>query len=371
MSGTAEQTIVLAAGGTGGHLFPAQALAEELARRGYAIHLMTDERVKDYGKAFPAHEVHEIPSATLSLSKPWLLPSRLVRLWRGYRQALAALRKVRPRAVAGFGGYPSIPPLLAASRLAIPSLVHDQNAVMGRANRLLARIATAVAASFPELGNLPEGARSKVTVTGNPVRSIVLAEHAKAYAAPGAEEPFHLVVFGGSQGAQFFGQFMPEVVKVLPASFRQQFALTQQCRPEDLERVRASYAQMDIACELAPFFMDMPKRIAAAHLVVCRAGASTIAELGVIGRPAVLVPLPHALDNDQLRNAESFVGAGAGWVMPQASLKPREFAAFLTDLRYQPQRLAAAAKAALGHGRPDAAIRLADLVERISEARNP
>jgi UDP-N-acetylglucosamine--N-acetylmuramyl-(pentapeptide) pyrophosphoryl-undecaprenol N-acetylglucosamine transferase len=265
--------------------------------------------------------------------------------------------------VVGFGGYPSFLPILAAANLRIPSCVHDQNAVMGRANRVLARYADAIASSFPNLQGLPPAAAHKVTVTGNPVRDLVLKSRAAAYPASGR---FRLLVFGGSQGAQFFGDFMPRVFAAMSADERSGLQVTQQVRPENMEAVKAAYGQLNLDCELQPFFMDMPSRIAASHLVVCRSGASTIAELGVIGRPAVMVPLPHALDNDQLRNAESFASAGAGWVHPQASLEPQGFAAFLTRLRSQEDVLRKAAAAALGHGKPDAAQRLADLTEQLA-----
>ena len=358
-----QGTIVLAAGGTGGHLFPAQALAEELNRRGYVIHLMTDERVKDYGKSFPAAETHIVHSATLSLSQPWLVPARALRLYGGYRSACSILKRVKPLVVAGFGGYPSFPPILAASRLKIPSLVHDQNAVMGRANRALAKFTGAIASSFPDLQGLPAGAEKKLTITGNPVRDIVLMQKAAPYPA---FNTFNLLVFGGSQGAQFFGEFMPKVFAAMTSVERKAIVLTQQVRPNNMGEVKALYARLNVACELNPFFMDMPARIANSHLVICRSGASTIAELGVIGRPAVMVPLPHAIDNDQLRNAESFAAAGAGWVHSQGSLEPKGFAAFLTKLRSQEAQLKNAAAAALGHGKPDAAQRLADLTEKIA-----
>lgn len=361
-----KDTFVLAAGGTGGHLFPAQALAEELTRRGHVIHLMTDERVRDYGKSFPAAETYIVPSATLSLSRPWLVPGRLLRLYGGYRTARAILKKAKPRAVIGFGGYPSFPPVMAAARLGIPSCVHDQNAVMGRANRVLAKWADAVASSFPTLQGLPASAEKKLTVTGNPVRSIALREKAAPYPP---FDRFNLLVFGGSQGAQFFGEFMPKVFAAMTREERSGIRLTQQVREENMEQVRRAYRDMELDCELNSFFMDMPRRIADAHLAVCRSGASTIAELGVIGRPAVMVPLPHAIDNDQLRNAESFAAAGAGWVHPQASLEPKSFAQFLTSLRSQQGQLQRAAAAALGHGRPDAAERLADLAETLAGKR--
>ncbi len=359
--------IVLAAGGTGGHLFPAQSLAEELGRRGYVIHLITDERVADYGKNFPAREIHVVPSATLSFSKPWLLPQRLLRLANGVRKAKAILRGLKPAAVVGFGGYPSFPPIIAASRLGIPCAIHDQNAVMGRANRALSRFVNAVASSFPVLAGLPTSAREKLVVTGNPVRSLVVEQLAAPYPELGPDTTFNLLVFGGSQGARFFAEFMPKIVALLPKAFLENLHIVQQCRPEDLAVVQAAYEALYIKHEVQPFFSDMPKRIAEAHLVFCRSGASTIAELGVIGRPAIMVPLPHAIDNDQLRNAESFAKAGAGWIMPQAELKPAEFAAFLERLRYEEAKLRSAAQAALSHGKPDAAQRLADLTVELAE----
>jgi UDP-N-acetylglucosamine--N-acetylmuramyl-(pentapeptide) pyrophosphoryl-undecaprenol N-acetylglucosamine transferase len=366
MAEGASKTIVLAAGGTGGHLFPAQALAEELSRRGHRIHLMTDERVRDYGKSFPAVATHIVPSATLSPSQPLKLPGQLLRLHRGYVAARAVLQSVKPAAVVGFGGYPSFPPILAAWRLGIPSCVHDQNAMMGRANRVLARLATRVASSFPTLLGLPQSAAAKLVVTGNPVRDIALAERGAPYPdlVPGG--PFRLLVFGGSQGAQFFGEFMPKVLAAMAPEVLKSIRLVQQVRPENLSQVKALYDDLAVECELQPFFMDMPKRIAAAHLVICRSGASTIAELGVIGRPAAMVPLPHALDNDQLRNAESFAAAGAGWIHPQASLEPAAFAAFLTQLRSEGEPLRRAAESAARAGRPDAARRLADLTEQLA-----
>ncbi len=354
---------MLAAGGTGGHLFPAQALAEELARRGHVIHLMTDERVREYGKNFPAEETHVVPSATLSLRAPWLLPGQMARLAGGFSTARAILKRTAPVAVVGFGGYPSLPPLVAAWHLRIPTIAHDANAVMGRANRILSGLVTAVASSFPELRGLPPKALAKLVVTGNPVRDAVLGEKAAPY--PARDGKFNLLVFGGSQGARFFATFMPDVVSAMAPDFRGRLKLVQQCRPEDVETVRGAYARLGLDCELQPFFADMPKRIAASHLVICRSGASTIAELGVIGRPAIMVPLPGALDQDQLRNAESFAHAGAGWIRPQASADATEFAAFLTRLGGDGE-LPKAALAALRHGRPDAAPRLADLTEKIA-----
>jgi len=357
--------VMLAAGGTGGHLFPAQALAEELVGRGFRIHLMTDERVREYGKSFPAEAVHIVPSATLSLSDPVRLPGRLLKLWSGYRKARQLIRINGAAAVAGFGGYPSLPPLLAAAHLKTPTLIHEQNSVLGRANRLLASRVDAVATSFEAVRLLPDAARTKTTFTGNPVRAVVKAVAGSPYPELSAMGEIRLLIFGGSQGARFFADMMPSVVAALPPGIRARLLVTQQCREEDMVRTRAAYDSSGVKAELNPFFMDMPARMAASHLVVARSGASTIAELGVVGRPAVLVPLPHALDNDQLRNAESFERAGAGWLKPQGAIEPAGLASFLAGLLSNPENLKEAAKAALRHGKPNAAGNLADLLQSI------
>jgi UDP-N-acetylglucosamine--N-acetylmuramyl-(pentapeptide) pyrophosphoryl-undecaprenol N-acetylglucosamine transferase len=315
---------------------------------------------------FPLMQCMSCRRLLLCLASLGLFPGNPIRLLRGYLNARSTIRKLRPLVVVGFGGYPSFPPIYAASHLGIPTCVHEQNAIMGKANRVLAASTDVVASSFPNLIGFPDRAKARLVVTGNPVRDIALKERAATYPALTKDGPFNLLVFGGSQGARFFGESMPAVVAAMPAEMRKSLRLTQQVRPEDMERVRAAYAELGIVHDLQPFFMDMPKRIAACHLVICRSGASTIAELGVIGRPAIMVPLPHALDNDQLRNAESFAAAGAGWIRPQAQNVATEFAAFLTRLRYQEGELQAAAGAALGHGKPDAAQRLADLTEQLA-----
>jgi UDP-N-acetylglucosamine--N-acetylmuramyl-(pentapeptide) pyrophosphoryl-undecaprenol N-acetylglucosamine transferase len=362
--------VVLAAGGTAGHLFPAQALAEVLVQRGYLIHLMSDERVSQFASRFPALQVHEIPSASLTPRRPWQLAGQLARLWRGYGTARSILVHIQPRAVVGFGGYPSVPPLLAAARLRLPVAVHEQNAVMGRANRQLAGRAHLIASSFPEITNLAPRHAGRVVVTGNPVRQAVLDVADRPYAAPGADEVLRLVVFGGSQGARMFSELMPAVVAELSGAVRRKLEIVQQCRPEDLDAVHAAYRELDVEAELQPFFADMPLRIARSHLVICRSGASSVAELAVIGRPAVLVPLPSSLDNDQLRNAEAFAAAGAGWVMREGEFSAAELAAFLTRIKFADGELAKAAAAARTVGRPDAAERLADAIEKmIGEAQ--
>jgi UDP-N-acetylglucosamine--N-acetylmuramyl-(pentapeptide) pyrophosphoryl-undecaprenol N-acetylglucosamine transferase len=363
-----EQIVVLAAGGTGGHLFPAQALAEELQRRGYEIHLLTDSRVRDYGSKFPATRVYDVPSATVTLRQPWRLPGRAWRLWRGYRVSKTILLQLKPRVVVGFGGYPSFPPAAAAARLNLPSIIHEQNAVMGRANRAVAARATIIASSFSSIANLSPRLRSKIELTGNPVRSEVLKFAGSAYDKPTAEKIFRILVFGGSQGARFFSEIIPLTARELAGPIRRKLKIIQQCRPEDIDQVKAKYQELGIEHDVKAFFTDLPKHMAEAHLVICRSGASTVAELAVIGRPAILVPLPHAVDNDQLRNAESFTSAGGGWLLPQAELTAEALAAVLTHLRYHEGELMNAAGAALEQGRPDAAARLADAVERLATA---
>lgn len=364
----AARTIILAAGGTGGHLFPAEALAHELGRRGWAVHLATDRRAERYAGAFPAEAVHAIDSATLGSKNPLALVAAFAALWRGFRQASALIQRLKPAAVVGFGGYPTLPPVFAATRRGLPTLIHEQNAVMGRANKALAARVTAIAGGF-----LPEdqGVHAARTIaTGNPVRPAVLAAAGAPYRPARDDEPFRLLVFGGSQGAQFFSQALPAVLERLDAPLRARLRLVQQARPEDEAGLRAACARLGVEAEIAPFFSDMAQRIAAAHLVVARAGASTVSEIGVIGRPALLVPYPHALDHDQAANAAALAAAGGAEVHVQASLDPESFAGHLVRLIGDPAHLEAMARAALATGRPRAAELLADAVEAIANGRS-
>lgn len=364
MNGVAR-TVLLSAGGTGGHLFPAEALARALVARGWIVHLATDHRVESYGQDFPAAETHVIRSATPSVRSPVAMAKALWSLYGGYRQAKAMLRRVRPAAVVGFGGYPTVPPLLAAAHLHIPTLVHDANAVLGRANRLLAPRVTVLATSFTEVGHTA-GLRTRILETGNPVRPAVIAASRIPYEPPQPGGSLRLLVFGGSQGARFFSDVMPQALAKLDATERGRLSIVQQCRPEDIERVRAAYAALGIAADLAPFFRDLPARIAASHLVLSRSGASTVSELSVIGRPGMLVPLPHAIDQDQSVNAAMLAKVGGGWIVPQASLTADRLAGEISGFLTDPTRLIAAAAAARTVGRPDAVERLADLVDTVA-----
>ncbi len=360
--------ILLSAGGTGGHLFPAESLASELIRRGWTVDLATDERADKYGKAFPARLTHLIASETVRGRSPIALARTALALGRGILQSLQVMRKFKPAAVVGFGGYPTVPPLLAATLVGIPTVLHEQNAVMGRANRRLAGRVTRIATSFADV-EMPDAARAKAVLTGNPVRDMVLAAAQTAYDPPTTDGEFRLVVFGGSQGARYFSDAVPPAIALLPVEARRRLRLVQQVRAEDLERVRVAFEGLGLAAELAPFFTDMPARIAASHLVVCRSGASTVTELAVIGRPALMVPLPGALDQDQAANARVLANVGGGWVEVQASLTPDVLAAELMRLMADPAGLTAAAAAARSCGRPDAVARLADVVEGVAAAR--
>jgi len=355
--------VLLAAGGTGGHLFPAEALAAALAQRGVAVELATDARAVGYGGKFPARAMHVIPSATPRGPLGYAKAGAVIAL--GVAKAYRLLGHVRPAAVVGFGGYPSIPAVLAAGLRRIPSLIHEQNGVMGRANRLLAPRVTAIATSFAGVVDADPVLATKATRTGNPLRPAVLAAIAP-YVSPEPNGPLRLLAFGGSQGARIMADVVPPAIERLEPALRARLSIVQQARAEDIERVRMTYARLGVAAEVAPFFLDLPARIAAAHLVVSRSGASTVAELAALGRPAVLVPLPHALDQDQLANARVLEAAGGAILLRQDAFTPERLAAEIAALAADPARLAAMAAGARSSGAPDAAERLADLVMRVA-----
>ena len=363
----AERTplVLLAAGGTGGHLFPAEALAEALRRRGVEVDLATDERAARYGHDFPARQTHVIPSATIRGRDPVSLVRTAVTLASGAMKALMMLRRVRPVAVVGFGGYPTLPPLLAATLRRIPTVIHDANAVMGRANRMLASRVTAIATSFPNI-TLAAPLAEKATLTGNPLRPMVIAAAAQPYAAPDSGGPFRLLITGGSQGARVMADIVPGAIERLAPALRARLAVVQQARGEDETRVRDAYARVRVNAEVAPFFADLPARIATSHLVVSRSGASTVAELAAIGRPSILVPLPGALDQDQLANANVLGRAGGAIVLRQDDFTPERLAAEIAAFAADADRLSAMAAGAKSTGTLDAADRLADLVLRVA-----
>jgi UDP-N-acetylglucosamine--N-acetylmuramyl-(pentapeptide) pyrophosphoryl-undecaprenol N-acetylglucosamine transferase len=358
---TDARPVLLAAGGTGGHLFPAEALAVELRRRGVEVELVTDRRVGGHLDGFPARAVHNVHSATFAGRSPLAVLRTGARLGLGLAEGLVLVRKVRPRAVVGFGGYPSVPPVLAAQLLRVPSVVHEQNAVLGRANRLLAGRASAIGTGFAALAKASPAVIAKAVHVGNPVRPAVIAA-ARPYTPPAPDGEVHLVAFGGSQGARVMSEMVPPALALLDSSLRAHIRVVHQARAEDAEGARAAYAAAGIAADVAPFFRDLPARMAGAHLVIARAGASTVAELAILGRPAILVPLPGSLDQDQLANARILEAAGGAAVALQADLTPAALSGLLSRRLADPALLAAEAAAAHATAVPDAAQRLADLV---------
>jgi UDP-N-acetylglucosamine--N-acetylmuramyl-(pentapeptide) pyrophosphoryl-undecaprenol N-acetylglucosamine transferase len=363
-------SILLAAGGTGGHLFPAYALAEELGRRGFPIDLVTDMRGDRYGTGFPARSVYQLPAATPgSKRNPIALARAGFTLLRGIRRARNLLRTLKPAAVVGFGGYPTIPPLVGARMLGIPTVIHEQNAVLGRANRALARHAAVIATSFRNTKKLDGPLAEKARFTGNPVRDAVIEAAKIPYPPREPGGPLRLLVFGGSQGARYFSETVPPALATLPQPVRQRLKLVQQARPEDVAAVTAETAAAGIDAEIAPFFKDLPQRMAESHLVIARAGASSVAELAVIGRPSILVPLPHSLDSDQLENATNLAESGGSWCIEQRDLSPLRLATELGRLFDSPEKLAAAAARAKAQGQAEAVGLLADLVEEVAGRR--
>ncbi|MCS0503814.1 undecaprenyldiphospho-muramoylpentapeptide beta-N-acetylglucosaminyltransferase [Ancylobacter mangrovi] len=355
--------VLIAAGGTGGHLFPAEALATALGRRGIAVDLATDARAARYAGHFPARRLHVLPADTVRGRSPVALARTALALGTGVLKGFALMRSLKPAAVVGFGGYPTVPPLLAAAFAGRPTLIHEANAVMGRANAMLASRVSAIATGYPDILKGSPSLAAKAHHTGNPVRPAVIAAVAP-FAAPEPGGRFELLVFGGSQGARVMSEVVPAGIERLDPALRGRLSIVQQARPEDLDQVHATYARLGVAAEVAPFFDDLPARMARAHLVIARSGASTVAELCVIGRPSFLVPLPGAIDQDQLANASALAGAGGAALVPQAEFTPESLATRIAALMAEPAELAAMAAAAHRLGRADAAERLAELVIR-------
>jgi UDP-N-acetylglucosamine--N-acetylmuramyl-(pentapeptide) pyrophosphoryl-undecaprenol N-acetylglucosamine transferase len=357
-------TVLLAAGGTGGHIFPAVALAEVLRARGMRVELVTDHRFHHYTRGVEGvlaeMPIHTIRASGLSggILKKIL---SLVGIALGVVQALVIIRRVKPVAVVGFGGYPSLPTMLAAIALHRRTIIHEQNSVLGRVNRMIAARVDVVATTYKETQRMPVSTR-RVVGTGNPVRAAVRAVADVAYPTRAADDMLRVMVLGGSQGASVFSAVLPEAMALLPADVRARVRLDQQCRAGEMDATRARYAELNMQVDLAPFFIDVAARLASAHLIITRSGASTVAELMVVGRPALLVPLPSAMDNHQYFNAEAVEDAGAGWVMTQEAFTAQALAAKIETLMRNPQRLADCAAAMRTLAAPNAAEKLADLV---------
>lgn len=359
--------VLLAAGGTGGHLFPAEALAAALIRRGMTVDLATDARAARYAGHFPARELHVLPADTVRGRSPVALARTGFALASGLVSSLRLLRRVKPAVVVGFGGYPTVPPLLAAALSGVPSLIHEANGVMGRANRMLAGRVSAIATGFPGLAKADPALAAKAVWTGNPLRPAAIAAAATPYDPPQPGGTLRVLVFGGSQGARVMSDVVPEAVERLDAALRARLVLVQQAREEDLARVRDTYARLGVTAEVAPFFDDLPARMARAHLVIARSGAGTVAELSAIGRPSILVPLPHALDQDQAANARTLADVEAALVLRQVEFDPDRLALELHSFASEPMSLTRMADRARSQGVLDAAERLGDLVRHLAD----
>ncbi len=355
----ASPLVVLAAGGTGGHIFPAEALARELLGRGLRVALLTDPRGDKFSTDLPV-PVWRIRASSLGKGLLGKLGS-IVEMGIGVMQAGRRLRKLKPSAVVGFGGYPSVPTLYAAAQSGIPILIHEQNAVLGRANRVMMSKAQLIATSFPHVTGLKPGT-ARLVQTGNPVRPAFATLRATPYPVISDDSPIRLLILGGSLGARVFSQVVPQALALMPDHLRRRIIVTQQCRKEDLETARAAFAGAGIEAELSTFFRDVPERLAQSHLFIGRAGGSTIAELTAVGRPAILVPFPRGHAGEQVANAEAIAEAGGAWLIPEQAFTPEALAVRLESLMALPNTLIKTAAAARAWGNVTAADNLADCV---------
>ena len=359
-----QRLLMIAAGGTGGHMFPAQALAEAMLRRGWRVRLSTDARGARYTGGFPhSTEIVEVPSATFAraglLARAMVVP----RIGMGVLSALRAMRRDRPDVVVGFGGYPTIPALGAAVLLGLPRMIHEQNGILGKVNRVFARRVSLVACGVWPTA-LPEGARG--IHVGNPVRAAVLERAGASYIVPG-DYPMSILVIGGSQGARILSDVVPAAIAALPEQIRAHLSVSQQARAEDVERVREAYAVMGVRAEVQPFFQDVPRRMTEAQLVISRAGASSLADLTVIGRPSILIPYAAAAADHQTANARGLVAAGAAIMIPESALDADSLAAQMGAVLGNPKAALQMSQAATAAGIPDATERLVTLVEDLAE----
>ena len=357
--------LLIAAGGTGGHMFPARAAADALIQRGWEVQLVTDARGARHAKDFPGRPVKVIEASSPFVKNPVKLPGALFKLGKGLGQARALISDFKPHAVAGFGGYPAFPALAAARLSDIPFVIHEQNAVLGRVNRLFARGAAAVASGFDRLDRASP--RALHVVTGNPVRATILEACRAPYRAPDPGGEIRLLVLGGSLGARILSKTVPEAVAKLPDELRARLKITQQAREEDIDAVRETYAAAGVDATLSPFFEDMGKLYADAHLVISRAGASSVSEVAATGRPAIFVPLAIAMDDHQSANAHGMMREGAAESVPEPEFTSGRLCEHLARLLPDGEALSKRAEAARRLGKPDAHARLADLIESISE----
>ena len=358
--------LLIAAGGTGGHMFPAQALAEMMVAGGWRVKLSTDARGARYAGGFPKEvAVEEVASATFArggLAAKALVPFRIAG---GVLGAMVAMRRDRPAAVVGFGGYPTIPALSAATILRIPRMIHEQNGVLGRVNRLFAPRVDAIACgTWPT--DLPEGITG--TFTGNPVRAAILERAGAPYIPPG-DYPMSVLVIGGSQGARILSDVVPAALAALPDALRANIRVAHQARAEDQARVVAAYANAGIRAEVEPFFADIPRRLSEAQLVISRSGASSVADISIVGRPAILIPFAAAAGDHQTANARGLVEAEAAVLIPESRLDAATLAGHVAAILENPGAATRMAQSALGYGSPDATDRLVEMVLTLTERK--
>ncbi|MDX1949803.1 MAG: undecaprenyldiphospho-muramoylpentapeptide beta-N-acetylglucosaminyltransferase [Rickettsiales bacterium] len=357
--------IALAAGGTGGHIFPAISLAKELKRRGYEPVIISDKRYKSY----EVTSKYDIKNEILPLGhlRSGLLNKikASIQLVFSFFKAIKILKSNNIKCVIGFGGYPSFPSVKAAQFLGIKTIIHEQNSILGRANKMLLEKVNALAISFHHTIGFEDKYKSKIYYTGNPIRPEIQALSALPYPDFNDNSKLHILVTGGSQGAKIFAKTIPNAIKLLPFEFKRRVRLDQQCRPEDLENVKRLYNEMDIDAELSTFFSDIPNRIASAHLIICRSGASSLAEASASGRPLIMVPLPNSKDNHQMVNAIAFEDIGAGIVIPQDSFTPENLALKIENFFRLPELLTNMAKSSKASGVLDADKKLCDIVEEV------
>jgi UDP-N-acetylglucosamine--N-acetylmuramyl-(pentapeptide) pyrophosphoryl-undecaprenol N-acetylglucosamine transferase len=356
-----KDMIILSAGGTGGHMFPAFALAEMLRERGLNVALITDSRGQKYESAYPHIPFHVVRAQTLKAGIITKIKT-VISLGVGTLQAIRILKKLEPKAVVGFGGYPSLPAMMAAALLNIPTILHEQNAVLGRANQFMATSATKLALSLPNMDGMRPDIREKATVTGNPVRAEIAAIGTKNYTPPHPEGPFKILILGGSQGAQVFSTLLPDALEKISGENQKRLSIVQQCRAIDIAGVRHTYDVMGIRAKLETFISDVPAQLEACHLLIGRAGASTVTETAMAGRPALFVPYPHHKDQQQKVNALVLVKAGAAHVFDEKTLTADTLAKTLENLMNSPTTLADMAEAARKTLPQNAAKNLADLV---------
>jgi UDP-N-acetylglucosamine--N-acetylmuramyl-(pentapeptide) pyrophosphoryl-undecaprenol N-acetylglucosamine transferase len=367
---TNSRSYVLAAGGTGGHMVPAAALAAELAKRGHKVALVSDDRGVRFPGLFDGIETHVLPAGRLG-GGPLGYLRAAGRIMAGRSMALRLFKDLRPAAVIGFGGYPALPTLLAAFRAGVPTVIHEQNAVLGRVNRFVAGRVSAIATSYDEVERMKPRWARKTHLIGNPVREAVLALRDRPYPIVDEEGIFRVLVTGGSQGATVLSKVVPDGLALLPVHFRRRLQVTHQARIEDIDAVRAKYQAHGIPADVSTYITDMPEALAWAHIVIARAGASTIAELTAAGRPAILVPLPSATDDHQTANAREITNAGGARTISQRAFNATELAKQIQKLGLDGQALENAAARARSVGRPHAASDLADLVESIHAPTAP